>query len=181
MVAAILIALIVKAFVGQAFSIPTPSMTPTLAVGDRVVVSRLSYRLHEPNRGDIVVFVSPEDPGPTGSWPSRVLDDLLEGVGLRAPDENDLIKRVIGLPGEVVEGRDGRVFVNGREVIEPYLPEDTFTSDFEPVTVPEDHLFVMGDNREESLDSRRFGPVPVDSLVGRAVVRAWPPGRLGFL
>jgi signal peptidase I len=102
-------------------------------------------------------------------------------VGLRAPDENDLIKRVIGLPGEVVEGRDGRVFVNGRELIEPYLPEDSFTSDFEPVTVPEDHLFVMGDNREESLDSRSFGPVPVDSLVGRAVMRAWPPGRLGFL
>jgi signal peptidase I len=156
-------------------------MTPTLAVGDRVVVSRLSYRFHEPNRGDVVVFVSPDDPGPIRSFPGTVIVDLLEGIGLRAPDENDLIKRVVGLPGEVVEGRDGHVFVNGREVIEPYLPEGTVTDDFEAVTVPADHLFVMGDNRDESLDSRRFGPIPVDSVVGRAVVRAWPPGRLGFL
>ncbi len=180
--AALVIALVVKTFLGQAFSIPSPSMVPTLAVGDRVVVSRVSYRLHEPNRGDIVVFVSPDDPGDVeGSPAGRLLDDLLEGFALRPPDEEDLIKRVVALPGEVVEGHDGRVFVGGREVIEPYLPPGTVTSDFPALTVPAEHVFVLGDNRTNSSDSRVFGPVHVDSIVGRAVVRAWPAGRLGFL
>jgi signal peptidase I len=180
--AAIVIALVVKAFIGQAFSIPTPSMTPTLEVGDRVVVSRLSYRLHEPNRGDIVVFVSPEDPGPTGSLPGRLVDDLLEGIGLRAPDENDLIKRVIGLPGDTVEQINGVVYVNGKALRESYLARPRDNRDFGPEVVDEGHVFVMGDNRMNSNDSRYdLGQIPFGRIVGKAFVIIWPPGDIGSL
>jgi signal peptidase I len=103
---------------------------------------------------------------------------VLEGVGLRAPDQTELIKRVIGLEGEVVEARNGRVLVNGRELVEPYLPDDVATADFGPVTVPADHVFVLGDNRGSSADSRfGLGPVPVEEIVGRAILRVWPPTR----
>ena len=162
-----------KANVAQAFHIPSGSMEPQLEVGDRVVVSRLAYRLHDPRRGDIIVFDAPGGGG-EGSW----FGEVLEGAGLREPDETELIKRVVGLPGEVVEARGGRVLVNGRELVEPYLPPDVATADFGPVTVPDDHVFVLGDNRGSSLDSRfALGPVPRDRIVGRAIARVWPPGR----
>jgi signal peptidase I len=184
-VVAVLVALFVKAFVAQAFFIPSASMEPQLREGDRVVVSRIAYRLHEPRRGDVVVFPSltedvPED---QGLLPARVVRDVLEGLGVRQPPETDLIKRVVGLPGEVIEGRGGRVYIDGRELVEPYLDPDLATQPFPPVTVPDDHVFVMGDNRlpNMSQDSRVFGPVPIDSIVGRAVARIWPPTRLANL
>ena len=182
---AVVLAVVLKAFVAQAFYIPSESMVPQLEVGDRVVVSRISYELHEPRRGDIVVFPSltedlPED---DGLLPARVGRDVLEGLGLRQPPETELIKRVVGLPGEVVEGRGGRVYVDGLELLEPYLDPDLPTEAFGPVTVPEGHVFVMGDNRlpNMSQDSRAFGPVPIDSILGRAVARVWPPTRAANL
>jgi signal peptidase I len=182
---AVVVALVLKAFVAQAFFIPSGSMEPQLQVGDRVVVSRVAYELHEPRRGDIVVFPSlTEDlPPEGGALPVRAARDVLEGLGLRQPPETELIKRVIGLPGEVVEGRAGRVYVDGRELLEPYLDPDLATEAFGPVTVPAGHVFVMGDNRlpNMSLDSRSFGTVPIDSIVGRAVARVWPPTRAANL
>jgi signal peptidase I len=179
------VALVVKTFVAQAFFIPSGSMEPQLQVGDRVVVSRLAYELHEPRRGDIVVFPSlTEDlPPDDGALPARAAREVLEGLGLRQPPETELIKRVIGLPGEVVEGRGGRVYVDGRELLEPYLDPDLATEAFGPVTVPDGHVFVMGDNRlpNMSQDSRSFGPVPIDSIVGRAIARVWPPTRAANL
>jgi signal peptidase I len=179
-------AIILRAFVGQAFFIPSESMTPQLEVGDRVVVSKISYRLHDPRRGDVVVFDCPEAAGcvtvqDDASLPIRVVRAALETVGLRQPSTEEYIKRVIGLPGETVEGRDGIVYVNGQRVVEPYLPEEVETSTFDPVTVPEGSLWVMGDNRGNSQDSRRFGPIPSDTVVGRAVARIWPPGRAAYL
>jgi signal peptidase I len=185
LVVAVLVALVVKTFVAQAFFIPSGSMEPQLQVGDRVVVSRLAYELHEPRRGDIVVFPSlTEDlPPDDGALPARAAREVLEGLGLRQPPETELIKRVIGLPGEVVEGRGGRVYVDGRELLEPYLDPDLATEAFGPVTVPDGHVFVMGDNRlpNMSQDSRSFGPVPIDSIVGRAIARVWPPTRAANL
>jgi signal peptidase I len=179
---AIVLAVLLRTFVAQAFYIPSGSMVPQLEVGDRVVVSRLSYDLHDPNRGDVVVFDSPyptdEDDSPL---PVRVGHRVLEAVGLRQQSTEEFIKRVIGLPGETVEGRDGGVFVDGREVVEPYLPAGTETGEFAPVVVPDDSLFVMGDNRGNSQDSRVFGPIDADTVVGRAVVRVWPLDRAAFL
>ncbi|MGH9041635.1 MAG: signal peptidase I [Acidimicrobiia bacterium] len=178
---AFLIAFGVKSVVAQAFFIPSESMEATLKVGDRVLVSRLSYRMHDPRRGDVVVFTSPYENGKDErSLPVRVIHGILESVGLRQPSTEDFIKRVIGLPGETVEGRNGKIYVNGRELVEPYLNEETIPG-FEPKKVPQGKLWVMGDNRNQSQDSRVFGPIDKDKLIGRAILRIWPIPRIGFL
>jgi signal peptidase I len=180
---AFVIAFLVKTFVAQAFFIPSESMVHTLEVGDRVLVSRMSYHLHEPHRGDIVVFTSPfETQGRSNSrsLPSRVVHTVLESVGLRQPSTEDFIKRVIALPGETVEGRSGKILINGRELIEPYLAEEPI-GDFPAKTIPKGQLWVMGDNRNRSSDSRVFGPIKKSKIVGRAILRIWPVNRLGFL
>jgi signal peptidase I len=180
------VAFVVKTFVAQAFFIPSASMVPALEVGDRVVVSRLAYRLHEPRRGDVVVFDCP--PRATcsrgaagGPLPLRVLRAVLEAVGLRQPSTEEFVKRVIALPGERVEARGGVVYVDGRRLVEPYLPSGTATSDFGPVTLGDGEYWMMGDNRPNSQDSRFFGPVRRAAMVGRAILRAWPPSRVGYL
>lgn len=168
---AVVLALVIKAFLLQAFYIPSKSMDPTLEVGDRVLVNKLSYHLHDVNRGDIVVF------------------ERLEGAP--ADGINDLIKRVVGLPGESIVIKENKVFVDGTELAEPYLvpgtpttngplPPYTCTVD-SPCKVPDNSVWVMGDNRTDSQDSRYFGPVPESKIVGRAFFRVWPLGRIGFL
>ncbi len=171
-VGALVVALVVKTFLFQAFFIPSASMEPTLEEGDRVLVNKLSYDVHDINRGDVVVFELPPDKvGPDGI--------------------KDLIKRVIALPGDVIETRDGVVYINDRRLSEPYLPEGTLTGDptngsnpaIERQTIPEGTVFVMGDNRDNSHDSRYpdRGPIPIDSVVGRAFVLVWPLGEVGAL
>ena len=183
---AALIAVGLRTFVAQAFSIPSASMFPQLEVGDRVIVSKLAFRLHEPNRGDIVVFDCPSAAscatGDNGaSLPVRALHGVLEGVGLRQPSTEEYIKRVVALGGETVEARDGAVFVDGQRLVEPYLAPSVVTSDFDPVTVAGGELWVMGDNRSNSSDSRVFGPIDAETVVGRATLRVWPPTRTAFL
>ncbi len=150
-VGAVLVAVVLRWLVVQAFYIPSASMEPTLEIGDRVLVNKVAYRFGEPNRGDIVVFARP----PNSS--AGVVDDL--------------IKRVIGLRGETIEAHDGAVFVNGEQLDEPWLAEGTFTPDFAPVEVRDDQVFVLGDNRPNSEASNRFGPIDDDLIVGRAFVR----------
>jgi signal peptidase I len=159
---ALLVALVVKVFLFQAFVIPSESMVPTLEVGDRVLVNKLSYHLHDIHRGDVVVFQRP----PAAVTPG---------------DDSDLIKRVIGLPGDRVEGAGGVVRVNGRRLDEGYLPATAVTHDFDKVVVGDHEIFVMGDNRQNSRDSRFFGPVPTNLVLGRAFARVWPLGALSFL
>jgi len=170
---ALIVALVIKTFLIQAFYIPSGSMETTLEIGDRVLVNKLSYRVHDVNRGDLVVFEAHEGEGDCGQPVNQAAATAAEG-GIK-----DLIKRVIGLPGDVVEGRDGHVLVNDRILVEPYLEEET--TDFAPVTVPEGCVWVMGDNRDDSRDSRSFGPIDEDQIVGRAFVRVWPLTNLGFL
>lgn len=184
--AALVIAFLLKSFVAQAFYIPSGSMTPTLLVNDRVVVSRVAYDLHDPRRGDIVVFVAPNQEAARAKdddriLPWRIVHGFFETVGLAQPSAEDFIKRVIGLPGETVEGRAGQIYIDGRPLSEPYLTGVPSIGDFAEVTVPEGHLWVMGDNRGGSSDSRFFGPIPESSVVGRAVARVWPFDRFGFL
>jgi signal peptidase I len=180
---AALIAFLVKTFVAQAFYIPSESMVPQLEVNDRVVVSKLSYRLHEPRRGDIIVFDDPRDldESDDDNVVEKFVRGLAEAVGVRQPSTDEFIKRVIGLPGETVEGRGGRVYVDGRLLHEPYLPQAIVTSDFPATSVPQGTLWVMGDNRSNSQDSRSFGPVRRSTVVGRTVLRVWPPGSASFL
>ena len=158
-------------------------MEPQLEVGDRVVVSRTAYRLHDVHRGDVIVFPSPAVPAEREGLVMRLAHDVLESVALRDPGDRELIKRVIGLPGESIEGRDGHVYIDGRRLIEPYLAGNVVTNDFGPVGIPDGRLFVMGDNRTNSHDSRfpDIGTIDVDTLVGRAIARVWPPARTAFL
>ena len=150
---ALLVAFIIKTFLFQAFYIPSLSMAPTLKVNDRVLVNKLSYDLHDVHRGDLVVFESPPNEG---------------------SQTKDLIKRVIGLPGETVESRDGHILINGQVLQEPYLGPDVTTGPVEKITIPPDHLWVMGDNRPNSRDSRFFGAIPESLVIGRAFIRVWP-------
>jgi signal peptidase I len=168
--------------VAQAFYIPSGSMLPQLQIDDRVVVSKISYRIHDPHRGDIVVFDAPGGgPKDSSPLPARVVRSVIQSIGLSAPSTDEYIKRVVALPGERVEGRGGKVLVEGRELVEPYLPKGTVTNDFPAVVVPPGTLWVMGDNRGNSADSRIFGPVPRSTVVGRAFARVWPLNHTSFL
>jgi signal peptidase I len=181
LLAALILTVLVKGFLVQAFYIPSRSMVPTLEVGDRVVVNRLAYRIGEPAYGDVVVFLRPvgTDETPPGGPLSWVRRAVAQGLGGTPPGSEDLIKRVVGLPGDRIAGRDGQLFRNGRRVAEPYLGGSRVTSDFGPVKVKPDHYWVMGDNREDSADSRVFGQVHRSTLVGRAVLTVWPITHIG--
>ncbi len=180
---ALLVAIVIKTFLFQAFYIPSSSMENTLQVDDRVLVNKFVYDFGDIARYDIVVFDDPRGgfEQPDESVIESAIRNLLESVGLATP-RSEFIKRVIGLPGDVVEGRDGAVWVNGTRLDEPYLKDPNRPiAPFGPVTVPIDSLFVMGDNRAASQDSRFFGPIPVEDVVGKAFVIIWPPGRWGGL
>ena len=166
-VVAIAVALLIQAFLVKPYRIPSESMENTLLIGDRVLVDRVSWRFSEPQRGDITVFHPPFD-GPV------------------------LIKRIIGMPGDELSLSDGAVYVNGRRLDEPYVrrvggrpvPTEPFANGLpwaldKPYTVPPGSYFMMGDNRIDSGDSREFGPVPREQLVGSAFARYWPLARLG--
>jgi signal peptidase I len=148
----------VRPFVVEAFWIPSGSMIPTLQINDRVLVNKFIYRFTEPKPGDIVVFQSVDD------------------------KNTDLIKRVVAVAGDRVSVRNGRLFVDGKPREEPFtnkrFPDRSF---FAPVTVPKGHVFVMGDNRANSSDSRVFGPLPKKNIEGEAFLRFWPLDRLGTL
>ncbi len=178
---ALVVAVLIKSFLVQAFYIPSGSMRNTLEPGDRVMVNRLAYRFGEPDHGDVIVFDSPfADDHDGESIPGAVIRHIGEALGIGSPAA-DFIKRVIGAEGETVEVRDGAVWIDGKRLDEPYLPAGTTMPDDGPWVVPEGHVFVMGDNRNFSQDSRKFGPIPVGDIVGRAFVRVWPPSRWGGL
>jgi signal peptidase I, bacterial type len=160
-IGALLIALLIKTFLFQAFYIPSASMDPTLKVHDRVLVNKLSYHLHSVHRGDIVVFKAPAEE--------------------RTAQIKDLVKRVIGLPGDTIQARDGQVYINDQLLSEPYLPKGTVSDDLPRQAIPAGSYFMMGDNRGESADSRVFGPIRRGTIIGRAFVKMWPFNRLGFL
>ena len=182
---AFVIAIVIKTFLVQAFYIPSESMERTLMPGDRVLVNKLSYVVGDIHRGNVVVFSNPNP----GAVPDRgivvgFLHWLGEGLGFAQPENEDLIKRVIGLPGDTVAIRDNVVSVNGKPIDEPYLPPGAATcnGNFPATTVPPGHLWVLGDNRCHSGDSRYdLGMVPEDDVVGRAFVIIWPFSDAGGL
>ena len=153
------------ATVAEARFIPSPSMVPALAIGDRLVIEKVSYRLYAPRRGDIVVFHPPIA--------------AIEALGYFETDTTiPWIKRVVGLPGETVSISHGQIFIDGRPIADPY-PSETPRYEMEPRTVGDNQLFVLGDNRNHSLDSHIWGTVAADRVIGRACFRFWPPARFG--
>ena len=182
---AFLLAILIKSFLIQAFFIPSGSMEPTLVPGDRILVCRVCKAFSDVTYGDVIVFSDPdpaphEDRGLIGGF----VHWLEEGIGVARPEDDDFIKRVVALEGDTWEIRRGVLFVNGSRVDEPYLAAERDRRDFGPETVPDGMLFVLGDNRLHSGDSRfpppgGLGYVPEDKVIGEAVVIAWPPGRIG--
>ena len=166
------IALLVRGFLLQQFYISGPSMESTMFQDNRVLVNKLSYRLHDIGRGDVVVF-------------DRITTD---GEVIQ---HDDLIKRVIGLPGETIEIRECVVFINGKVLPEPYLNDYDIqqvnladrcrVSELEPIKVSEDYIFVMGDNRPQSFDSRMFGEIETELVIGRAFGLIWPLSNARWL
>ena len=172
--AALVIAVVIKTFFFQAFWIPSSSMEDTLQINDRVMVNKLAYRFGDLQRGHVVVFDDPrgaETPQETIVEAAR--RNVLEAIGLSVP-RSEFIKRVIGLPGERIEIIDSQVFIDGAPISEPYLKIGSTMPDFGPMIVPPGEMFVMGDNRNSSQDSRYFGTVPTETIVGRAFVIMWP-------
>lgn len=188
-VVAVLLAFLVKTFLVQIFYIPSGSMENTLLVGDRVAVNRLAYRIGEPQRGDVVVFDGidsfvPADSAPPSQGPiSGIFTELGRTVGVIPPPDTVFVKRIIGVGGDRVTCCDskGRITVNGEAIEEPYIyPGDVPSNTPFDVTVPEGKLWVMGDHRGASADSRAHmgdpggGFVPVDRALGRAFAVIWP-------
>jgi signal peptidase I len=171
-VVAVVIALLLRTFVVATYSIPSGSMEPTLQIGDRIVVDKLSYHLHGVETGNIVVFATPPDENCAG------------------PPVADLVKRVIGLPGQTISLSDGRVYIDRRLLPEPWLPPDLRAETYpgpsdapyslhSEYRIPAGDVFVMGDNRTYSCDSRYWGPVRESTIVGKVDLRIWPLSRLG--
>lgn len=154
---AVILAIVIRVFLFQPFYIPSGSMEPTLLINDRIIVSKLNYRITAPDRGDVIVFKYPVNP------------------------KRDFIKRVIGLPGETIKIKDNKLFVDGKQLEQPFLPHGLTYGDFGPVTVPEGEYFMMGDNRNNSEDSRVWGTLPRDNIVGRAVFVYWPFSRASVI
>jgi len=189
------VAVLVRTFLVQAFVIPSSSMEETLLIGDRVLVSKIVYETRMPRRGEVIVFRGTDRWAPLvqedrSGILTRVGDTLGDLVGVSRPGTKDFIKRVIGLPGDRVACCDeqGRVTVNGVGLDEPYLSSNSpldvnpvpglcGSRRFAEVVVPPGELFVMGDNRAVSQDSRCQGTVPIENVIGRAFFRVWPPGR----
>ena len=172
-VVALVAALLLRTFVVQTFFIPSGSMEPTLQIGDRILVDKLSYHLHGVDRGNIVVFRRPAD----------------ENCG--GPPVADLVKRVIGLPGDVISVSRGYVDINGKRLDETWLPTSVQGTTYpgpsgtpyslsHPYKIPANHYFMMGDNRGDSCDSRFWGPIPKSLMVGKVDLRIWPLSRFHF-
>jgi signal peptidase I len=175
------LALVIKTFLVQAFYIPSQSMVPTLEIGDRVLVNKLIYDFGGPQRGDIIVFENPNLHEPDRNPFADAWNWLIEGLGFSTNPQKDFIKRVVGLPGETIEVKQGEVFINGQAVDEPYVGQES-VDDYPPTKVEEDRVFVMGDNRPNSQDSRSsLGQIPLDKVVGKAFVLLWPPSRIEWL
>jgi signal peptidase I len=161
---AVLVSLLIRTYVFQTFYIPSGSMEPTLQIGDRILVSKLSVELGTVHRGDIVVFKAP----------AAVVTQCGDNV-------TDLVKRVIGLPGDHLTSVGNVIKVNGVALKQPWIPNEPLGRAIGNVTVPKNDYFMVGDNQPASCDSRYWGDVPRSSIIGKAFLRIWPLGRFGFL
>jgi signal peptidase I len=164
LILALLAAFLVRTFVFQTFYIPSGSMEPTLQIGDRIIVSKLSYDIHAPARGDIIVFHAPPR----------------EASACADPSIKDLVKRIIGLPGETISSAGNEVLINGKPIAQPWFPATPLGPPITTQKIPAGQYFVMGDNRTDSCDSRMWGTLPRSDIIGHVVFRIWPLNRIGI-
>ena len=160
----VVMALGIRQFVAEARVVPTGSMQPTVEINDRLFIEKVSYRFHDPERGDIIVFRAPQK--------------ALEAANSTTNDA--YLKRVIGLPGEKIEVYDGKVFVNDEPLTETYIKAPPVYT-WGPSVVPDNHYLVLGDNRNGSSDGHVWGFLPEETIIGKAAARFWPPNRIGGL
>jgi len=163
-VVALILAFLVRTFVFQTFFIPSGSMEPTLQIGDRIIVSKLSYNVHNVNRGDIIVFHAPP----------------AEATACADPEIKDLVKRVIGLPGETISSVGNTVLINNRPLSQPWFPPTPLGPPIQKQVIPVNSYFMMGDNRTNSCDSRSWGTLPGGDIIGHVVLTIWPLARIGI-
>lgn len=156
-VIAVVLAILIKLFLFQNFAIPSGSMEPTLYSGDYIGVNKIIYKLSEPKRGDVIVFKYPIDP------------------------KREFVKRLIGLPGETIQIRDNRVFIDNKIIEQPFLPVGLNYPNYGPFKIPSGKYFMMGDNRPHSNDSRSWGTVPQNNIIGKAIFIYWPVKRMQVL
>jgi signal peptidase I len=169
---AAILAVGLRQFVAEARFIPSGSMLPTLQIDDRLIVEKVSYLFGSPQRGDIVVFMPPDK--------ANQICPVSAPDPTQKPRKEAFIKRVVGLPGEQVQVKEGRVYINDRPLQEKYIEEEP-RYNWGPQTVPNNSYLVLGDNRNNSCDSHFWGFVPRSNIIGRAVVRFWPLNRAGGL
>ncbi|MBN2169207.1 MAG: signal peptidase I [Actinobacteria bacterium] len=179
-IAAIIFAVLLQSFVVKTFVITSTSMSPTLQEGDRVMVDKMTYLFRDPRRGDIILFRYPPDTPRAKStsnifyWPFERIGEVL---WMAHKDTTPYVKRVVATAGETVELKKGNLYIEGEEIEEDYINDNV--SDFGPYKVPEGTVFCMGDNRQNSRDSRAWGPVPKNSVIGRLFLIWWPPSHWG--
>jgi signal peptidase I len=176
---------LIQAFVVKPFQIPSGSMLPTLEINQRVLVERVGYHLGDPSIGDIVVFHPPlgaDGPGPDCGAPEE--NGQVCSAPVDEPSDTNFIKRVVAGPGDTLSIKDGHPVVNGEVAVEDFINPCRATGNGcnlpQEITIPPDHYFMMGDNRGASDDSRFWGPVPSDWIIGKAFATYWPPDRLGI-
>jgi signal peptidase I len=177
------LALAIQALLVKPFRIPSESMVPTLEINQRVLVDRVSKRFSEPDRGDIVVFKPPQGADQNACGVQHSAQSACPRPTPERSDTN-FIKRVVGMPGDRLSIRGGRVYLNGRAQREPYARPDSACGICNlprEITIPKGYYFMMGDNRGESADSREWGPIPEDWMIGQAFMTYWPPGKIGTL
>jgi signal peptidase I len=172
---ALALALITRAAVAEPRYIPSESMLPTLKVQDRLIVEKISNYAQHYKRGDILVFYPPSESRETES----VVSNTLKWLGFSTAPA--YIKRVVGLPGETIEVKDGKVWINNQAMIESSYIKEPPVYDMPPLKIPENHFFMMGDNRNNSMDSHVWGPLPIKNVIGHAAFRFWPLQRIGTL
>jgi signal peptidase I len=163
-VVAVIVSLLIRTFVLQTFSIPSASMMPTLQKGDRIIVSKLGVEFGTIHTGDILVFKAPK-----------------AVATVCADTDADLVKRVIGLPGQTLTSKDNTIYVNGKPLVQPWTHNSVLGTAIGTIKVPPNHYFMMGDNESDSCDSRFWGTIPRSSIIGKAFIRIWPLSRLAFL
>ena len=175
-VSALLIALVTRSAIAEPRYIPSGSMLPTLEINDRLIIEKVSNFTHSLQRGDILVFYPPHEQDlPQSETP---VHRGLRWLGLSG--EEAYIKRVVGLPGETLAVKEGKVWINGKIIDEPYIKEAP-AYQMSAITIPAGELFMMGDNRNNSADSHVWGTLPMQNVIGHASFRFWPPQRMGGL